>query len=63
MTRQGRLDGNISGFLVTNFTDQQHIGVLTHQGSQCVGKGQINLWLHLHLIDPVDLVLDGILQP
>ena len=35
-------------------------GVLAHQGTERVGECEIDLGLHLDLIDPVDLVLDRV---
>ena len=45
------LDGDFSGFKVSDFADQNDVGILAQEGSQGSGKVQADLLLHLHLVD------------
>ena len=56
MTCQRRLNGDLCGLQVADFTDHDDIRVLAHNGPQRVGKGQPDLWLDLDLVDALHLV-------
>ncbi len=45
------LDGDFGGFKVSNFTDQNDVGVLAKEGAQRGREVQADLFLHLHLVD------------
>lgn len=49
MSGQGRLGGDPGGFAVSNFADQNNVGVLPQDPAQESGKGQINTMIHLVL--------------
>ncbi len=53
---------NGCGFLVAHFADHDNIGVLAYDGAQRSGEGQSNLWLDLHLVDPLDVVFYRVLH-
>ncbi len=57
---EGRLDGNFGSLLVADFAHQDHIGVLPHDGTQPLGKGQFDLGIDLDLADAFDLVFNRI---
>ena len=63
MAGQGRLGRHLGGLTVTDLTNHDDIGVLTHQGTHPSSKGDINGTLHLHLVNTrhhqLDRVLDG----
>ena len=61
MARQGSLGGVLGGFQVPDFTDQNHVGVVSQNRPKASGKGQTHLRMDLDLIDPFELVLDRIL--
>ena len=51
MTRESRLQGNFSSFLITDFTDQNCIGCLTHEGFQRGRVGYVELRVNGNLLD------------
>ncbi len=55
------LDGDFSRLEVSNFADQNDVGVLPQEGAQSGGKVQPDLLLHLHLVDPGKLEFDRVL--
>ena len=61
MARQGSLGGVLGGFQVPDFTDQNHVRVMSQYRPKAGGKGQTHLRMDLDLIDPFELVLDRIL--
>ena len=61
MPGQGGSDGNLCSLRISNFSHHDDIGRLTEEGSQGPGKGETNFFIHLNLIDPFHVVLDGIL--
>ena len=60
MTSHGRLNGNLCGFEVANFTNHDDVGVLPQDGAQGLGKGQINFGVDLRLAHPGQFIFDGI---
>jgi hypothetical protein len=45
---------------VTDFTDHDDVGVLPQNGAQGLGKGQVDLGVHLRLPHTCQFVLDGV---
>ena len=62
VARQRSLDGDHTRLAVSNFADEDDVGVLAQNRAQCVGEGQAGLRIRLHLIDVLEAVLDGILD-
>ena len=60
VARHGSLNGNLSRFKITNLTNHDDVGVLTKNGAQGFGKGQIDLGIDLGLPHTRQLVLDGV---
>ena len=58
---QRGLDRDFGGFKVSNFADQDDVGILPQEGAQGGGEVQADLLLHLHLVDALQLELDRIL--
>src|SRR4030067_1411453 len=57
MARQRGLDGNLSGFDVSNFPYHNDIRILPENVTKAVGKGKIDLRLDLHLPDAGEPIL------
>ena len=49
MPCQGRLDGDISGFFVANFSHQNNVRILPQEGPQGIGESDPDFSVHLHL--------------
>ena len=62
MSRQRRLDRDLRRLPVPDLTHQNHIRVLPDDRPQPLGEGQVDLRVHLDLTDPLDLVLDRVLD-
>ena len=62
MTRQRGLHGNLRRFAIAHFTDHDDVRILAQDGAQRVGKGQVDLGMHLDLVDAFELVLDRVLH-
>ena len=62
MAGQRRLHGDPRCFLVANFADQDHIGVVPKNRTQADAKGQAGFLRDLDLVDAPYLVFDGILH-
>ena len=71
MTGHRRAHADLGGFGIAHFADQNHVRILAQGGTQHPGKGQLDFFVHLHLIDPGqtvfhrvfhrdDLLLDGV---
>src|SRR5262249_54181979 len=58
---QRGLDGDLGGLRVADLTDHDDVGVLAHDGAQPAGEGEADRRLHVDLVHPEELVLDGIL--
>ena len=56
VTGEGGSDGDVRGFAVTDFSDQNHIRVLTQDGAESGGKGQATFGVHWHLVDPGEFI-------
>ena len=61
VARERGLDGDAGGFLVTDFADEDDVGVHTQIAAQRPGEGEADGPAHLHLVDAGERVLDGIL--
>ena len=59
---QGGLDGDGGCLPVPDLTDQHDVGVGPQDRSQRGGEGHARLDIDLDLVDPVELVLDGVLD-
>jgi hypothetical protein len=55
------LGGVLGGFQVPDFTDQNHVRVVSQDCPEASGKGQTHLRVDLNLVDPLKLILDRIL--
>ena len=62
MPRQCGLNGNLSSLRITYLPHEDHIRVLSDDGSQPRSKGKIDLWINLHLTNTTDSVFDWILN-
>ena len=62
MAGKCRMNGDVGGLAIPNLPDQNHVWILPNHGAQTIGKGKIDLGVHLHLTDAVHLVFDGILD-
>ena len=51
-------DGNFGGFKITNFTDQNDIGVMPQDGAQARGESEADLFAHLDLHRAFELIFD-----
>src|SRR6185437_3690265 len=60
VARERSLDRDLRGFEVSNFADQDDVGVLPQKRAQCGRKVQTDLFFHLNLIDAAQLKLDRI---
>src|SRR5262249_41898026 len=56
------LHRNLRGFLVANFTDEHHVRVVTQDGTQPACKGHAGLFIHLDLVDPLELIFHRVLD-
>src|SRR6476659_11294204 len=61
MTGQRRMDRNLRRFQITDFSDHDHVRILTKNGAQSAGKRQLDLRVDLHLADALKLIFDRIL--
>jgi len=60
--RQACLDSDLCGLEITNLTDHHDVGVLSKNCAQATSKCHIDLCVDLRLPDPVDEVLDWVLD-
>ena len=58
MAGECRLHRDLRGFGVAHLADHDDVGILTHDGTQRRRKGQADLAIHLHLVDPEQLVFN-----
>ncbi|CAB4879527.1 unannotated protein [freshwater metagenome] len=56
------LDRDLRRLAVADLTDHDDVGIRTHHRSQTVGEGQACSRIDLNLRDPLDLVLDRVLD-
>ncbi len=62
VTGQRRLDGDLGRLQIPDLSDHDHVGILAQDRPQPVGEGEVDLGVDLDLADPLELVLDGILD-
>ena len=62
MSRQRGLHGNLRRFLVTNFTNEDHVRIMPQNGPQPASKGQPGFFRDLNLVDAAQLIFDRILD-
>ena len=60
VARECGLDRDAARFKVSNFADHDDVGVLAQKGLERRGEGHADFCAYLHLIDAVEVVLDGI---
>ena len=60
VTSQGRSNGDVCRFTVTDFTDEDDVRVLTKNRAKTSGKRQATFGIHRHLIDPGQFIFDRI---
>ena len=60
MPGQARLDGDLRGFQIADFSHHDHIRVLPQDGPQAAREGQALLLVDGNLQDARQLVLDGV---
>ena len=56
------MNGDFGSLPISNLTNQDYVWILANHGAQSAGKGKIDLGVHLHLTDAVQLVFDWILN-
>ena len=61
MAGERRLDRDLGGLEVTDLTDQHDVRILPQERPQGGREVEADRLLHLHLIDPDQLELDGVL--
>jgi hypothetical protein len=59
---QRRGDRDLGGLAVADLADHDHVRIVAQEGAQPAGEGEIDLRVDLGLRDPLDLVLDRILD-
>jgi hypothetical protein len=59
---EARLHGDLGGLGVADLADHDDVRVLAQDGAQAAGEGQLDFRVNLYLADPLDLVLDGVLD-
>ena len=62
MARESGLDGNLRGFKVSYFADEDDVWILPQKRTQGGGKVQSNLFFHLDLVDAAQLKFNRILS-
>ena len=60
MTGQTGLNGNLRRFQIPDFTNHDHIRVLSKDSPKPPGEGHIHLGVDLGLADTRQVVLDGV---
>ena len=60
MPRERRLHCDVRRFGVAHFTDQDHVGIVTKNGPQRVGKSETGARIHGQLYDAIKTVFHGI---
>ena len=59
---EGRIDRNLRGLEISDFTNHDNVWRLTEHRAQGGGEGHADVALDLHLVDTGHLVFDGILD-
>src|SRR4051812_34828161 len=57
---QSGVDGDLGGFLVTDFADEDLVGVVAEDGAQAAGEGEAFFLVYRDLGDTADLVFDRV---
>jgi hypothetical protein len=60
MAGEGGVDGDLRGFLVTDFADEDLVGVMAEDGTQAAGEGEAFFLVDGNLGDAANLVLDRV---
>ena len=60
MTSHGSPQADLGSLRIAHFADQNDIWILTQGGTQHAGKCQVNFFIHLHLIDAGQTILDWV---
>ena len=58
VTGHGCANGNVRGFNVSNFTNHDHIRILSKDVTQTFGKGEVDLRLHVDLQNAGQSIFD-----
>jgi len=56
----GSFDGDLGGFFVAGFADEDDVGVLAEDGSEGVCEGESDFRVDLDLADALEAVFDGV---
>ena len=56
------MNGDVGSLPISNLTNQDYVWILANHGAQCPGERKIDLGVHLHLTDAVQLIFDWILN-
>jgi len=57
---ESSVDGDVGGFTVTDFADEDDVGVLTDNGAEARAERHADLFVHLHLAETSRLVFDRV---
>ena len=60
MAGERRLHGDLRGFLVADFADENHVRIVAQNGAQPARKRQAGFFVDLDLIDALELIFDRI---
>ncbi len=56
------MNGYVRRFLVANLADHDDVGILPDNRTQAAGESKPDFRQHVNLVDPFDLVFDGVLD-
>ena len=56
------MNSDLCRFRIANLPHHDDVGILSDYGAQSCGEGQADLGVDLYLIDPMQLILDGVLD-
>lgn len=60
MAGHGGLEGHLGGGAVSHFANEYDVGVLSEEGGECGGEGDVEFGVDLDLGDVVEFVFDGV---
>ena len=60
MSCQRRLHCDLGSLPITHFANHDDVGILAQDRAQRIGKSEIDLRMHLNLVDALQLVFHGI---
>ena len=60
VSRERCVNCDICGLSIPDLADQDHVGVLAEYGSEAVCECEVYFRIYLDLIDPLNLVFDGV---